>query len=112
METLSLELRNEIIALVKNEISELKTVDERLTNLELELKHQRELMQQGFEAIDKRFEDNKFYMEKRFEAVDKQFEAVDKQFESVNKRIYLQTWIIGFGFTIITVLMSLYRFFG
>ena len=53
--------------------------------LERELKHQRELIQKGFEymekrfeAIDKRFEELRSDMNQRFEAVDKRFEAVDK----------------------------------
>ena len=45
---------------------------EQSTNVEVELKHQRELMQQGFEAMDKRFE----AMDKRFEAVDKHVNAL------------------------------------
>ena len=55
---------------------------ERSTNLGVELRHQRELIRQGFENSDKRFE----AMDKRFEAVDKRFEAVDKRFEAVDKR--------------------------
>ena len=47
--------------------------------LELELKHQRELMQQGFEHMNKRFE----AVDKRFEAMDKRFEAVDRRFEEM-----------------------------
>ncbi len=43
----------------------------RMRKVEEELRHQRELMQQGFAM-----------MEKRFELVDKRFEQVDKRFES------------------------------
>lgn len=45
-----------------------------------------EIVKQGFERMDKRFEDVFRYMDKRFEAVDKRFEAVDKRFEAVDKR--------------------------
>ena len=59
---------------------------ERMIRVEEELKHQRELMQQGFVMMDKRFEELQHQMDKRFEAVDKRFEAVDKRFESMDKR--------------------------
>ena len=51
---------------------------ERNTNIGAELRHQRELMQQGFAMMNQRFE----AVDKRFEAVDKRFEAVDKRFEA------------------------------
>ena len=59
---------------------------ERMIRVEEELKHQRELMQQGFVMMDKRFEELQHQMDKRFEAVDKRFEAVDKRFEAMDKR--------------------------
>ncbi|MCK4542875.1 MAG: hypothetical protein KAU17_11630 [Spirochaetales bacterium] len=47
-------------------------------------------MDKRFEAMqinmDKRFEDMQIQMDKRFEAVDKRFEAVDRRFEAVDKR--------------------------
>lgn len=54
---------------------------ERTVRVEEELKHQRDLMIQGFDAMDKRFEQ----MERRFEQVDKRFELVDKRFEEMRK---------------------------
>jgi len=59
---------------------------ERMIRVEEELKHQRELMQQGFVMMDKRFEELQHQMDKRFDAVDKRFEAVDKRFEAMDKR--------------------------
>ena len=59
---------------------------ERTVRVEEELKHQRELMIQGFESMDKRFEQ----AEKRFEQIDKRFEQVERQLaqsrEEANKR--------------------------
>jgi uncharacterized protein (DUF3084 family) len=55
---------------------------ERTIRVEEELKHQRELMLEGFKQMEKRFEQ----VEKRFEQVDKRFEQVDKRFEQVDKR--------------------------
>ena len=77
---------------------------ERAIRVEEELKHQRELMMEGFKQMEKRFEQvdkrfeqmqletNKrfeqmqFEMNKRFEQVDKRLEQVDKRFEQVDKR--------------------------
>lgn len=55
---------------------------ERTIRVEEELKHQRELMLEGFKQMEKRFEQ----VEKRFEQIDKRFEQVDKRFEQVDKR--------------------------
>ncbi len=49
---------------------------ERMVRVEEELKHQRELMEQGFRL-----------MEKRFEQMDKRFEQMDKRFEQLTARI-------------------------
>jgi len=55
---------------------------ERMLRVEEELRHQRELMREGFAQMEKRFEQ----VDKRFEQVDKRFEQVDKRFEQVDKR--------------------------
>jgi septation ring formation regulator EzrA len=61
-------------------------IRERIVRVEEELKHQRELMLQGFENSNKRFEEMRIDMDKRFEQVDKRFEQIDKRFEQVEKR--------------------------
>jgi len=58
---------------------------ERTIRVEEELKHQRELMQEGFKQMEKRFEQ----VDKRFEQVDKRFEQVDKRFEQFAKHLEL-----------------------
>jgi uncharacterized protein (DUF3084 family) len=74
---------------------------ERTIRVEEALKHQRELMIEGFkqmekrfeqvdkrfEQVDKRFEQMHLDMNKRFEQVDKRFEQMDKRFEQVDKRL-------------------------
>ena len=62
-------------------------IRERILRVEEGLKHQRELMQEGFNRMDKRFEQ----IDKRFEQVDKRFEQVDKRFEQVDKRFETMT---------------------
>ena len=52
---------------------------ERTIRVEEELRHQRELMTEGFKQMDKRFEQ----VDKRFEQVDKRLEQVDKRFEQM-----------------------------
>jgi septal ring factor EnvC (AmiA/AmiB activator) len=59
---------------------------ERMVRVEEELKHQRELMREGFDQIDRRFEAMQTSSDKRFEQVDKRFEQVDRRFEQVDKR--------------------------
>ena len=53
-------------------------------------------------------------MDKRFEQVDKRFEQVDKRFDDLihymDKRFSVTQWIIGLGFTLIVVMMSIFEF--
>ncbi|MBC6961193.1 MAG: hypothetical protein DWB48_00270 [Nitrosomonas sp.] len=69
-------------------------IRERILRVEEGLKHQRELMQEGFNRMDKRFEqvDKRFEsliaeMNARFAQVDKRFEQVDKRFETMTARM-------------------------
>ena len=54
---------------------------ERMIRVEEELKHQRELMQQGFAMMDKRFEAMQQQMDNRFAAVDKRFEEITSRLD-------------------------------
>jgi len=60
---------------------------ERIIRVEEELKHQRELMREGFNRMDKRFEQ----VDKRFEQMqlemNKRLEQIDKRFEQMTARI-------------------------
>jgi len=76
---------------------------ERTIRVEEELKHQRELMIQGFaqmdkrfEQVDKRFESIQMEMNKRFEQVESRFQQSDKHFESLTKRLdRFMFWSLG-----------------
>jgi chromosome segregation ATPase len=59
---------------------------ERMVRVEEELRHQRELMREGFAQMDQRHQELRQDMAARFEQVDKRFEQVDKRFEQVDKR--------------------------
>ncbi len=68
---------------------------ERTIRVEEELKHQRELMLEGFKRMDERFEQ----VDKRFEQMEKRFEQVDKRFEDMGRRLdRFMFW--SFGLTI------------
>jgi len=99
---------------------------ERSVRVEEELKHQRELMLQGFkqmdhrfEQVDKRFEAMQKQMDKRFEQVDKRFEQVDKRFEQVDKRFESLTaridrfmiWSFGITVTVGGVVIAAFRYY-
>jgi hypothetical protein len=72
----------------------------RLGRVEEELKHQRELMRQGFEQVDR-----------RFEQVEKRFEQVDKRFDEMLKRHDQQFfWLLGFIATGVGLVIAALRF--
>lgn len=59
---------------------------ERTIRVEEELKHQRELMLEGFKQVDKRFEQMAEQMNKRFEQVDRRLDQMDKRIDQIDKR--------------------------
>ncbi len=85
-----------------------------------EFKAIRELMQAGFAAVDKRFEDmnrrfediNKRFEEmnanidKRFAAVDKRFEDMNRRFEDINKRFTALQWMGTVAFVVLGIVIS------
>ncbi len=89
---------------------------ERMVRVEEELRHQRELMREGFAQMEKRFEQ----VEKRFEQVDKRFEQVDQRFESVQQDIRelqrrmdrFMLWSFGTTVAVGGVVVSLLKFWN
>jgi len=67
-----------------------------------------EQMNLRFEEVNRRFEE----IDRRFEVIDRRFEEIDRRFEVMEKRLNFIQWFIALGFTLITVIMTLYRFFG
>ena len=63
---------------------------ERMVRVEEGLKNQSELMRQGFEQMDKRFEGMQHSMDKRFSVLQ---------------------WVMGIGFTLLAALMGIFNFF-
>ncbi len=73
---------------------------ERTIRVEEELKHQRELMAEGFKL-----------MEKRFEQVDKRFEQVDKRFEVLTSRIdHFMIWSFATTLTVGGLVIAAIKF--
>jgi len=72
-------------------------IRERIVRVEEELKHQRELMIEGFNRVDKRFEQIVLEMNTRFTQVDKRFEQMmlemNTRFTQVDKRFEQCSWI-------------------
>jgi len=91
-------------------LESIKLLAERMNSMEKEMNIRFEAVDKRFEAVDKRFES----VDKRFEDLihhmDKRFESVDKRFESVDKRFAMVQWLMGIGFTMLAVLMSVYKF--
>ena len=82
-----------------------------------EFKALRELMQAGFAAVDKRFQDMQAYMDKRFEDMNKRFEDmnkrfedlqsyVDKRFEDMNKRFTSLQWMGTVAFVVLGAVIT------
>ena len=86
---------------------------ERTIRVEEELRHQRELMTEGFKQMDKRFEQ----IDKRFEQVDKRFEQVDKRFDQQHQEIMgihheiklLMRWSFGALLTVGGLMVAILR---
>ncbi len=68
---------------------------ERMVRVEEELRHQRELMEQGFRLMDKRFEELREDMDKRFEQVDKRFEQLTLRIDRFMRWSFVTTLTVG-----------------
>ena len=80
---------------------------ERIVRVEEELKHQRELMLEGFKQMEKRFEQ----VDKRFEQIEKRFEQIDRRFEMLTSRIdRFMIWSFATTLTVGGVVIAAIRF--
>ena len=67
-------------------------------------------LRSDIQLIASRMEEGFKRMDVRFEAVEKRFESVDKKFESLDKRFNRVNFFLAFGFTVVTVLITVYQF--
>jgi len=74
---------------------------ERIIRVEEELKALKEIELTKFEALQRE-------MNARFEALQREMDA---RFQAIEKRLNFMQWFIGIGFTIISILIALFKFF-
>jgi len=86
-----------------------EVISKRIDDLRSDINQRFEEFRTGI-GIDKRFEELRSDMDHRFEAIDKRFEAIDKRFDDINKRFSLLTWTITGWFTLLTLLIVLFKF--
>ena len=101
-------VEEELRALREIESSRFEAIEKRFEALQRE-------MNARFEAMDKRFEALQREMNARFEAMDKRFEALQREmnarFEAMDRRLSFLQWFIGIGFSVLTILFTLFRFY-
>ena len=94
-------------------IERIVRVEEAIKNQNVLMEQRFEMMERRFEAIDKRFEDLIHQIDKRFEEIIGQ---MDKRFselrEDMNRRFATMQWMMFFGFTLIGLMVTVYRFLG
>jgi len=107
-------VEEELKALRQIEAARFEAMEKRFEALQREMDKRFEAMEKRFEAMDKRFEaiDKRFEaMDKRFEAIlremNARFEAMDKRFESLERRLTFTQWMIGVGFALLGLILSL-----
>ena len=91
---------------------------ERMVRVEEELKHQRELMREGFSRMDERFarmDERSARMDERFARMDERFEALradmDKRFDEMLKRHDQHfLWLVGCIATSAALVIAALRF--
>ena len=98
------------IVLLTENIVKKESYEKEQLEIRNDIKTLTELMKQGFESMDKRFEALQHQMDKRFESLqqemDKRFESVDKRFEDLNKRIGFMSWFVPSIITIVVVILK------
>ncbi len=84
---------------------------ERMVRVEEELKHQRELMREGFDQVNKRFEQVDKRLDLMKADMDKRFEQVDKRFDEMIKRHDKHfMWLVGFMATGVGLVITAIRY--
>jgi Fe2+ transport system protein B len=101
----SISVRPEVInANVRYELE----IRERIVRVEEELKHQRELMLQGFEMSNKRADEFRADMSKHFEQVDKRFEQIEKHLTIITNRMdRFMFWSLGLTISAVIAIIKL-----
>ena len=89
-------------------------VEEELKNLGKMLMVMEDANQKRFEAMEKANQQRFEAINERFEALQREmnvrFEAMDKRFESLGKRLNFTQWMIGIGFGLLGLLITVANF--
>ncbi|NIA30965.1 MAG: hypothetical protein GWP06_13760 [Actinobacteria bacterium] len=88
-------LHRYVVLLAQNLVQK-DAYDQNITELRSDIKILAETMKQGFESVNKRFEDMYKYM--------------DKRFEDMNKRFNMMFTFMNIGFGIIILITILFKF--
>jgi replicative DNA helicase len=109
-----LEIRSDIKILAEIVKQGFEHTDKRFEDMQKLMNKHFEAVDTRFEAVDKRFEDMQKHTDKRFEDMqkhtDKRLESVDKRFEDMNKKFSMMFTFMNIGFTIIVLLTVLFKF--
>ena len=69
-----------------------------------------ESQKQGFEQVDKRFEDMFRYMNKRFRDINNRFEDMNNRFNDMSKKFTMSSTILNIGIGIIICMTIIFKF--
>ncbi len=102
------------IVLLTENIGRRESYEKERHEIKSDIKTLAEIVKQGFERVDKRFEDMQKHTDKRFEDMDKRFEDIqkymDKRFEDMDKRFSMMFKFMSLGFTILAIIMVVFEF--
>ncbi|GAB6888064.1 hypothetical protein JCM13304A_15620 [Desulfothermus okinawensis JCM 13304] len=99
--------------LLSEKISKIEEVEYKHEETKSDLKVLIEVVKQGFDDMNRRFDDiNKRFddMNKRFEDINGRFEDMNKRFEDINKRFDMMFKFMSLGFTMMTILIVVFKF--
>ena len=91
------------ILLLTENIVKRETYQKEQLEIKNDIKTLTELMKQGFEQMEKRFESLQHQMDKRFEDM---YHYMDKRFEDLNKRIGFMSWFVPSIITLVVVILK------
>jgi predicted nucleic acid-binding Zn-ribbon protein len=86
---------------------------ERMVRVEEELRHQRELMREGFAQMDQRHQELRQDMAARFEQVDKRFESAQQDIRELQRRMdRFMIWSVGTTLAAAGLVVTLVKFWN
>ena len=97
------EVRKVVREVISEEFKNIFDINTRLIKLEESHKHILEVLKIIIENTNKRFEELREDMNARFE-------DMNRRFEDMNRRFTFMQWFMGAGFTILVVLITIFKF--